>query len=114
MHIPLWLIIANVALIVVLIGRLWRSGESGDDMIAQQRLATLPPSSNTPANTPASTPAPSSTTTSAPLDESALMARPDIADALAERRHIAAIRLVREATGLGLKDAKQIVDRYRR
>ena len=111
MYIPLWLIIANVALIVVLIGRLWRSGERGDDMIAQQRRATPPPASNTPASTPAPS---STTTTSAPLDESTLMARPDIADALAKRRHIAAIRLVREATGLGLKDSKQIVDRYRR
>ena len=47
-------------------------------------------------------------------DEAGLLAQPDIRAALKKGRKIQAIKLVRERAGLGLKEAKELVERAQR
>ena len=47
-------------------------------------------------------------------DEAALLAVPEIRSAMERRRKIEAIKLVRERAGIGLKDAKELVERAMR
>jgi len=94
MFVPLWLIILNVLIVFVLLGKVLRGSGDGD-MIEQQRQQAAPavrPQSH---------------------EAQQLLARPDIAQALREGRTIQAIKLVREATGMGLKQSKQLVDGHK-
>jgi ribosomal protein L7/L12 len=45
-------------------------------------------------------------------DEAALLARPEIAEPLAAGRKLEAIKAVRKASGLGLKEAKELVEKW--
>ncbi len=85
MFVPLWILIPAALLLLIFLVRALRGG---GDMIERQRRATLAPST----------------------EQSAALAQPDIRDAIASGRKIEAIRLVRERTGLGLKESKQLVE----
>ncbi|GAA0276447.1 hypothetical protein GCM10009127_16430 [Alteraurantiacibacter aestuarii] len=89
MFVPLWIIIANAMLVAFLITRAMRSG--GGDMLERQRR-TAP--------------------THSAADEHRLMTLPQVQQAMANGHKIEAIRHVREASGMGLKDAKQMVERH--
>ncbi|WAT18004.1 ribosomal protein L7/L12 [Aurantiacibacter sp. MUD11] len=90
MFVPVWIIVANFVLIAVLL--LWSlsRSSSGGDMLDRQRRDAPP----------------------AVADEHAVMTRPEVVDALQRGRKIEAIRHVRAATGLGLKAAKQLLERH--
>ncbi|MXO59229.1 hypothetical protein GRI89_06715 [Altererythrobacter salegens] len=47
-------------------------------------------------------------------DHLTVLAQPDVQAAIAARRKIEAIKLVRERTGLGLREAKLLVERQSR
>lgn len=84
---------------------------SGEDMIARQKRKTIAsmdrrPVSGTPRNMSRSA-APDNLRT----DVEAVLAVPEIRRALEKGRKIEAIKLVRERAGLGLKEAKDLVDR---
>ena len=86
---PLWLIGLAAALVLLLaITALRRSGGSGD-MIERQRRAAPPPP---------------------PADHLEVLASAEVRAALVGRNKIEAIKLVRERTGLGLKEAKELVE----
>lgn len=85
--IPLWLFVAMCAAIVLLLGVALRKG-SGGDMIERQRRATRLPSA----------------------DEAKALALPEVQAALQQGHKIEAIRIVREHTGLGLKESKELVE----
>jgi len=93
MFVPLPLIALAVLALVVLALLARRRG--GGDMIEQQRRMAPPP------------PARRMTGESAEK----ILAQPDIAAAIAAGHKIEAIKLVRERTGLGLKEAKDLVER---
>lgn len=88
MFVPVWLIVLTLALLVLLAGVAVRGGRSGE-MIERQRRAS---------------PAPNS-------DQLALLASSEVRDALERGSKIEAIKLVRERTGLGLREAKELVER---
>ena len=90
MFVPLWILIPAALLLLVLLGRAIAGGRR--DMIAEQRAQVFEPGS----------------------DHLTVLAQPDVSDAIAGRRKIEAIKLVRERTGLGLKEAKQLVERQAR
>ncbi|MEL1250662.1 hypothetical protein [Aurantiacibacter gilvus] len=92
MFVPLWLLVGMVAVIVLLAGALIRKG-SADDMISRQRRDAPP------ART---------------VDEAALLALPEVAEALERGNRIEAIRHIRLASGLGLKASKDLVERHTR
>ena len=46
-------------------------------------------------------------------DHLTVLAQADVREAIARGKKIEAIKLVRERTGLGLKEAKLLVERYR-
>jgi len=94
MFVPLWLIGLTVALVLVLGTLAFRRG--GSEMLDRQRRAS-------PHLAP--TPAPVST------DQRTVLASPEIRAALARGDKIGAIKLVRDRTGLGLKEAKELVER---
>ena len=93
MYVPLWLIGLTALAFLVLL-RLAFSRRAGGDMIERQRRAAPP--------------------ALAPGEEAALRARPDVAAALTSGSKIEAIKAVREASGLGLKEAKELVERWER
>ena len=90
--VPLWLLSLIVLAFLVLL-RLALRGRYGGDMIERQRRAAPP--------------------ALAPGEEAAVRARPDVAAALASGSKIEAVKAVREASGLGLKEAKELVERWR-
>lgn len=87
MFVPLWILIPAALLLILLLVRALSGGRR--DMIEQQRAASFEPGS----------------------DHLTVLAQPDVQDAIAQGRKIEAIRLVRERTGLGLKESKQLVER---
>jgi hypothetical protein len=93
MYIPIWaLVVAALVFLVLLRLALFpRGGGMGGsgDMVEQQRRTTP---------------------RIATAEERALLARPDIAALIAAGKKIEAIRAVREASGLGLKEAKELVE----
>ena len=95
------------SILVLGIGLLRR--RSGEDMIARQKRKTIAQMDTQMDR------APSGHHGAAPdnrrSDVEALLAIPEIRQALEKRRKIEAIKLVRERAGLGLKEAKDIVDR---
>jgi len=98
MFIPVWLLaVAAVAFVLLA----WLAlARRGGDMIEHQRreLGAVPqPAPRPPAM--------------APQDET-LLAIPEIRTALAQGNKIEAIKLVRQHSGLGLKEAKDLVERY--
>lgn len=104
MFVPVWLL-ALAALAFALLAWLAlrprgeRSG-AGRDMLESQRRATGRAALST--GRPAAT------------DGEARVLAPEIRAALGEGRKIEAIKLVRERTGLGLKEAKELVERHER
>ena len=91
MFVPLWLL-GLMALAFLVLARLAFFGRGGE-MIDRQRR-------DTPMLIPV-------------RDEAALLARPEIAAHLAAGRKLEAIKAVRQASGLGLKEAKELVERHR-
>lgn len=87
MFVPLWLIGLTLALILVLAVLALR--RRGTEMIEQQRRETPFPTT----------------------DQLAALADSEVRAALARGNKIEAIRLVRERTGLGLKESKELVER---
>ena len=90
-------IVAAIGLILLLLFLLMRRG-SGDMIERQRREASVRARPRIPA--PATR-----------ADEAALLAEPEIREALDGGHKIEAIKLVRERTGLGLKEAKELVER---
>jgi ribosomal protein L7/L12 len=88
MYVPLWILIPAALLLVVLLARALTGGNRRE-MVDGQRAAGFAPDSA----------------------HMAVLAQPDVQRAIAERRFIEAIKLVRERTGLGLKESKQLVER---
>jgi hypothetical protein len=99
MFVPLWLLVlAGIALAILAAVVVLRAGPGGDMLELQQRDAgRLAPG---PRPAPALQP-----------DDEAVLAVPEIRLALAGGQKIEAIKLVREHTGLGLKEAKELVER---
>ncbi|WP_369027285.1 ribosomal protein L7/L12 [Qipengyuania sp. RANM35] len=87
MYIPLPFLFLGGVLLLVFVLAARRRG--GGDMIERQRRST-----------PVS-----------PAEAHKALADPDVAAALAAGRKIEAIKLVRKRTGLGLKEAKDLVER---
>ena len=103
---PLWLIVALVGVFVILLVlRLTR--RAGGDMIERQRRETTGLMANTPPPNLDGDVAPDNQRS----DIAAVMGVPEIRAAIAKGRKVEAVKLVRERTGLGLKEAKDIVDR---
>ena len=99
MFVPVWLLaLAGVAFVVLAWLALRRGG--GEMIQGQQRDARRI-ASHAPAHRTAPLP-----------EEAALLAVPEIRAALAQGQKIEAIRLVRERSGLGLKEAKELVERH--
>jgi hypothetical protein len=94
MFIPLWLL-GLIALALVVLAWLAFYRRDGGEMLEGQRRA-----------------APRHMARVHPiLDEAGILARPEIATHLAAGRKIEAIKAVREASGLGLREAKELVER---
>jgi len=92
MFVPLWLLGLVALAFAVLAWRAFARGKAaGNDMIEQQRRAAL-------ADAPPA------------ADAAALLALPEVAGPLAAGNKLAAIKAVREASGLGLKEAKDLVE----
>ncbi|WP_305095687.1 ribosomal protein L7/L12 [Croceibacterium aestuarii] len=87
MFVPLWILVPAALLLLVLLARALSGGSR--DMIERQRAATFEPGS----------------------DHLTVLAQPEVQEALRAKRKIEAIKLVRERTGLGLKEAKLLVER---
>ena len=98
MFIPFWLIGLVLALLFVFATLAYRRG--GGDMIELQQRA-----SPRAGPRPALAPGPVST------DAFAVIASPEVRAALDAGNKILAIKLVREGTGLGLREAKDLVER---
>jgi ribosomal protein L7/L12 len=100
MFVPLWLIGVTLALVVGLaalaVGRS-RSGGSGPTEMIEGQRRNSPHQMRTP--TPVST------------DQRSVLASAEVRLALERGDKIAAIKLVRARTGLGLKEAKDLVER---
>jgi large subunit ribosomal protein L7/L12 len=106
MFVPLWLIGLTFALFAVLAARAFRRG-GGGDMIERQQRAARRIGAPTPHRSGEASHLPQSLRS----DEAAVLAVPEVRTALERGRKIEAIRLVREHTGLGLKEAKDLVER---
>jgi ribosomal protein L7/L12 len=88
MFVPLWLIGFTALAFLVLLRLAFR--RRGAEMIETQRLASPRPISH---------------------NEQELLATPEIRAAINAGHKIAAIKLIREQSGLGLKEAKELVER---
>lgn len=97
MYVPVWLLVTVALLIAVLALLAFRRRGSGE-MIADQRRAMLTPQVRPPRG--------------ALVDEFALMARPEVRAALQQGNKIEAIKQVRAASGLALREAKELVERH--
>lgn len=95
MFVPLWLL-GGLFILTALLALVVIRKTGADDMISQQRRDTPPPPP--PARPPI-------------VDEQALMALPEVVAALERGNKIEAIKHVRLASGLGLKAAKDLVER---
>ena len=91
MFVPLWLILVTLLALAVLAVLAFR-GRGGDEMLERQQRA-------------------SPRVRSASSDQLGVLADPEVRAALAAGNKIMAIKLVRERTGLGLKEAKDLVER---
>ena len=89
MYVPLWILIPAALLLLVLLARAFTGGRGRREMVDGQRASGFAPDSA----------------------HMAVLAQPEVQKAIAERRMIEAIRLVRERTGLGLKESKQLIER---
>ena len=89
MFVPLWILVPAVLVLLFLLVRTLRGGDR--EMIAGQRASTFEPGS----------------------DHLTVLAQPEVREAIAKGRKIEAIKLVRERTGLGLREAKLLLERYR-
>ena len=105
MFVPLWLIGVAAAMFVLLLLLALRRGSG--DMIERQRRDARRIAADTPLR-PVHAP---THHVAAQPDEAAVLARPEINAALVGGNKLEAIKLVREATGLGLKEAKELVER---
>lgn len=99
MYVSMPIIVAVVGIILLLLFLLMRR-KSGDMIERQRREAAVRARPRIPA--PAT-----------PEGEAALLAEPEVREALDAGHKIEAIKLVRERTGLGLKEAKELVERGR-
>jgi hypothetical protein len=88
MFVPLWLIGLTLALLVLFAGLAFRRRGGGTEMIQRQRRASFTPST----------------------DQLAALASAEVRAALVGGNKIEAIKLIHERTGLGLKDAKDLVE----
>jgi len=95
MNFTLWII--GLSFVFILIAIIRRRGGDGD-MLDQQRREHLGTQTR-----------PASITS---IDEAELRNDPQIRQLLDSRKKIAAIKLVRQRTGLGLKEAKELVERF--
>ena len=91
MYVPIWALGLAVFVFVVL-ARL-AFARRGGEMVERQRRAA--PALALPA-----------------AEEAALLAHPEVAQPLAAGRKIEAIRELRRISGLGLKEAKELVERH--
>ena len=89
MYVPLWILIPAALLLLVLLARAFTGGGGRREMVGAQRASGFEPGSQ----------------------HLAVLAQPDVQKAIAERRMVEAIKLVRERTGLGLKESKQLIER---
>ena len=100
MFVPVWLLaLAGVAFVVLAWLAFRRRG--GGEMIEGQQRDARRIASHAPPHRAA-----------LPPDHAALLAVPEIGAALARGQKIEAIKLVRERSGLGLKEAKDLVERH--
>lgn len=98
MDVPWWIILPLIVVAFAIIARILRAQSSGpDDMIARQMRESRHP--------PVSAGAQGAT-------EPNLLDQPDILLQIEQGRKIEAIKMVRERFGLGLKEAKLLVDRH--
>ena len=93
MFVPLWILVPAALLLLFLLVRALRG--SRGDMIERQRRATGDLALHHP-------PRPG---------EPDAMSDPQIRDAIEGRRKVEAVKLVRDRYGLGLKEAKDLVER---
>ena len=105
MYVPLWVIVAVAAFVILLIGMVLRGRSRADELIERQRHAA--PSGHRRTAThgrPAGGDEPAE----------AALSHPDVVRALDGNRKIEAIRHVRAHSGLGLKASKELVERHLR
>src|SRR5688572_16332649 len=100
MFVPLWIIAVAAALLFVFAVLAFRRGGGTGDMIERlqrdaRRIGSPPPRGA--AHSPPSLRS----------DEAAVLAVPEVRTAIEGGRKLEAIKLVREHTGLGLKEAKE-------
>ena len=100
-------------IVVLAVFALMRRGGS-DDMIQRQMREAKGLLKNTPPPVPASKRSGRLTPDGPRTGVEAMLAVPHIRAAIKAGRKVEAIKLVREATGLGLKEAKDLVDRASR
>lgn len=105
--IPAWAILAVVGAFVILALLRRLTGSGGEDMIERQRRQTKGLLKNAPPPRMEGEVTPHNR----PSDTAAIMGVPEIRAAIARGRKVEAIKLVRERTGLGLREAKDLVDR---
>jgi ribosomal protein L7/L12 len=99
MFIPLWLLaLAGIAFAILAVAFVSRARSGGEMISHQQRDARRV----VPQPLPAQVLQP---------DDEAVLAVPEVHLALAGGQKIEAIKLVREHTGLGLREAKELVER---
>ena len=100
MFVPVWLL-ALAGLAFVILAWLALRPRGGGEMIQGQQRDARRIASHAPPHRAA-----------LPPDQAALLAVPEISAALAAGRKLEAIRLVRERSRLGLKEAKDLVERH--
>ena len=105
---PLLAIVVAIGAIVLVLAIFLRFRRGGEDMIARQKRKTIAALERSPSGQREVAP------DTARSDVEALLAVPDIRDALQKGRKVEAIRLVRERAGIGLKEAKELVERATR
>lgn len=104
-----FILLAAVALFGLIAFAVIVRRNSGGDMIERQRRQTPVPPPAPPPHLDGSL-APDNR----PSDEAALVAVPEIRNAIQRGRTIEAVKHVREATGMGLKESKELVERHMR
>lgn len=89
MFVPVWMLVVAALVFLVLLSIAFARRDSSEMLDRQRQEA---PALN-------------------PAEEAALLARPEVAAPLAAGRKIEAIREVRRLGGMGLKEAKELVER---
>ena len=105
---PLLAIVVAIGAIVLVLAIFLRFRRGGEDMIARQKRKIIAALERAPSGPREVAP------DTARSDVEALLAVPDIRDALQKGRKVETIRLVRERAGIGLKEAKELVERATR